>query len=209
VLSPHPTDRMQGVNELQAIREQRRLTRSVECVLPSSEGWDVQLSTKASSKRVEQLPWSASAIRSSSRPSASKEFDQIVFRVVHSSLPDDHSVLKVKIVIEVSGPSSGLRLNGLPHAIQDFEERDPSTYFISQQILQDISSAADLSFHTMSSMNSNSSTGSNASGTPMLINPPTERSPSAEKSILSRVRRNYIYFSSLLQEPEAKWKRST
>jgi hypothetical protein len=36
----------------------------------------------------------------------------------------------------------------------------------------------------------------------------TQRTPAAEKSILSRVRRNYIYFSSLLQEPEAKWKRS-
>jgi hypothetical protein len=36
----------------------------------------------------------------------------------------------------------------------------------------------------------------------------TERSLEAEKTILSRVKRSYIYFSSLLQEPEAKWKRS-
>src|SRR6185437_8006952 len=33
------------------------------------------------------------------------------------------------------------------------------------------------------------------------------RSPSAQKAILTRVKRNYIYFTSLLQEPEAKWKR--
>jgi hypothetical protein len=37
---------------------------------------------------------------------------------------------------------------------------------------------------------------------------PADRSAAMEKSIVSRVRRNYIYFSSLLQEPEAKWKQS-
>jgi len=37
---------------------------------------------------------------------------------------------------------------------------------------------------------------------------PTEQSPAAEKSILARAKWSYIYFSSLLQEPEAKWKRS-
>jgi hypothetical protein len=36
-----------------------------------------------------------------------------------------------------------------------------------------------------------------------------ERPVAAEKTILSRVKRSYIYFSSLLQEPEAKWKRTT
>jgi hypothetical protein len=210
--TPIPGDPLQGLDDLQAIRDQRRLTRSIECVLPSSEGWDVQLSTKASSKRVEQLPWSAHATWSSARPSlsqsSSKDFDQIMFSVTHSALPDSHSVLKVRLVIEVSGPSSGLRLNGLPHPIRDLEERDPSSYFISQQILQDVSSAADLSFHTLSSMASVSSTGSSGTAAPILVNSLTERSPAAEKSILSRVRRNYIYFSSLLQEPEAKWKRS-
>jgi hypothetical protein len=31
------------------------------------------------------------------------------------------------------------------------------------------------------------------------------RSPGAEKAVGNLVRRNYIYFTSLLQEPEAKW----
>ncbi|KAJ7460736.1 hypothetical protein FB451DRAFT_1270154 [Mycena latifolia] len=201
----------QGIDELHALREQRRLTRSIECVLPSGEGWDVQVSTKASSEEVERLPWTVRAIRSSSFPSSTEltlPLDQIVVRLSHAPLLDEHSVLKVRVVVERSGPSVGLRLNGLPQTIQDIEERDPSSYFISQQILQDVSSTADLSFNTASSMRTTSSVGSTSSG-PAIPRPPTERTAAAEKSILSRVRRNYIYFSSLLQEPEAKWRRTT
>ncbi|KAG6811308.1 hypothetical protein H0H92_008065 [Tricholoma furcatifolium] len=206
-----PAEGIHGMKDVHALREYRRLTRSIECILPSSEGWDVRVTTKASSEEVEKLPWSAHAIRSSSSPSSSQTSmppDQIVFRLSHAPLIDDHSVLKVKIVIERSGPSSGLRLNGLPQTIQDVEDRDPSSYFISQQIFQDVSSAVDLSFQSTSSLGTVSTTTSTDS-TQGLVGPVTERTPAAEKSILSRVRRNYIYFSSLLQEPEAKWRRTT
>lgn len=203
------TEHLQGMDEVHALREQRRLTRSIECVLPSSEGWDVQVTTKASSSEVEQLPWTAHAIRSSSFSSPSSPHDQIILRLSHAALLDDHSVLKVRVVIEVSGPSSGLRLNGLPQTIQDIEDRDPSSYFISEQILQDVSSAADLSFHTTSSLGTVNSNSSTSPSIQNLVRPAAERTAAADKSILSRVRRNYIYFSSLLQEPEAKWRRST
>lgn len=204
-----PNENVHGMDEVHALREQRRLTRSIECVLPSTEGWDVQITTKASSEDVEQLPWSALAVRNSSTPSSSQYSstpDQIVLRLTHAALIDDHSVLKVRVVIEVSGPSSGLRLNGLPQTIQDVEDRDPSSYFITEQILQDVSSV-DLSLHTSSSMGTVNSTAS-SSPTVQTVVRPAERSAAADKSVLSRVRRNYIYFSSLLQEPEAKWRRS-
>jgi len=109
-------------------------------------------------------------------------------------------------VIETSGPSSGLRLNGLPQTIHDVEDRDPWSYFIGEQILQDISSV-DLSLHTSSSMGTTQSTSSTSPSIQTVVRP-AERSAAADRSVLSRVRRNYIYFSSLLQEPEAKWRRS-
>jgi hypothetical protein len=56
----------QGLDELHAVREHRRLMRSIECALPSSEGWDIQISTKASSEKVETLPWTALATRGAS-----------------------------------------------------------------------------------------------------------------------------------------------
>ncbi|KAK0466749.1 uncharacterized protein EV420DRAFT_1505146 [Desarmillaria tabescens] len=201
----------QGLDELHAIREHRRLTRSIECILPASAGWDIRISVKASSEEVERLPWSAHATRTSSH-SASTPLDQILFRLSHAPLIDEHSVLRVRVVIEISGPSSGLRLNGIPHTVQEVEERDPSSFTISSQILQDVSSAAGLSFDTTSSLNTSAASATSVASTssiPVIARPHTERSPAAEKSILSRVKRNYIYFSSLLQEPEAKWKRNT
>jgi hypothetical protein len=229
----------EGIDELHAIREARRLTRAVECTLPSSEGWDVQVSVKASSKEVEALPWLAKAVRNSP-PSpapdsgAPKPHDTIVFQIKHSPLLDEHSIVKVQITIEKSGSSPGaLRLNGIPHKVETVEERDPSSYnpgmMIPNHITQDATSAAQISFQSVSTSSvaesSTSSIPSSIGGSnrtspldlipgPVSPGPPPpggpigERSESANKSVLSRVKRNYIYFSSLLQEPEAKWKPS-
>lgn len=201
-----PTEQVQGMEDVHMLREQRRLTRSIECVLPSSEGWDVQVATKGSSEEAESLPWSGAAFKtkSSSSPSA----DQIILRLTHAALPDTHSVLKIKVTIEVSGGSRGLRLNGIPKPIVSAAERDPSSHFISQTILQDIASTADLSFNTATSVGTVESGASTSSSAVAINRTPTQRSAAGGKSILSRVRRNYIYFSSLLQEPEAKWRRS-
>ncbi|KDQ61841.1 hypothetical protein JAAARDRAFT_31325 [Jaapia argillacea MUCL 33604] len=202
-------DQQSPALDLHTIREHRRLTRSIECALPSSRGWDIQLSTKASSEKVAQLPWTTRVIRHPVNTSP-RENEKYHFNVKHNPLPDDHSVLKVKVIIELSGPS-GVRLNGLPQAIEEIQERDPTSYFMSQQILQDATSNADLSFHTASSVTSVESVASSSRTPqrPILSRTPTERTAGADKAILSQVRRKYIYFSSLLQEPEAKWKRTT
>ena len=201
----HHETGLQGMDEVHALREHRRLTRSIEYVLPTLEGWDVQVTVKGSSEEVEKMPWSAHAMRSSSTLSAT---EQILFRITHGTLTDDDAVLKVKVVIEVSGATRGLRLNGLASKIHDHDDRDPTSHLISQKILQDVASAVDMSIQTStSSVGSVSTTGSLAGGQPMSRSN-TDRTLAAQKSILSKVRRNYIYFSSLLQEPEAKWRRS-
>ncbi|KAL0954042.1 hypothetical protein HGRIS_005195 [Hohenbuehelia grisea] len=209
----HPdTGLAQGAAKLALIKEQRRLARSVECVLPALQGWDVQIVTKASSELVEKLPWTAHAIRSSSRSSVaptSSEPDQIVLRLSHAPLFDDHSVLRVRVVLEVSGPTSGLRLNGLPQSIEDVEQRDPVAQPVAAEIFQDVSSTSGFSMQSASSMHTSHSSTSTTLNSPALGGLLHERSAAADKSILSRVRRNYIYFSSLLQEPEAKWRHTT
>lgn len=211
----HSSDNLQGLDELHAIREHRRLTRTVEFGIPLHEGWDIQISTQASSDKVSQLPWSAKAYRSSSATASSTlgdpipDTENLLYRVKHAALLNDHSLLKVQVVIERSA-SSGLRLNGLPQVVESIEERNPASYLMSPQMLQDATSTTDFSFHTASSVATGRTTlsGSSASKGVSQPLPSTERSAAQEKSILSRVRRNYIYFSSLLQEPEAKWKRS-
>ena len=226
----------EGIDELHAIREARRLTRAVECILPSSDGWDVQVSVKASSKEVETLPWLAKAIQNippspALDSGAPKAHDTILFQIKHSPLLDEHSIMKVQITIEKSGSSPGaLRLNGIPHKVETIEERDPSSYssgmMIPNHIAQDATSAAQISLQSVSTHSAAESSatpsisGSNKTSPLDLVpgpvtpgpSPPggtfAERPESAKKSILSRVKRNYIYFSSLLQEPEAKWKPS-
>jgi len=210
---------LQGMDEVHALRENRRLTRTVECILPSLNGWDVQVTMKGSDEEVEKLPWSANALRSgdsSNRSTTTATFpvsNLILFRVTHSSLISPNAVLRVKLVIEVAGGSRGLRLNGLAKPIHSVEDRDPSSLVIPQRMLQDIVSVQGLSFGTLDSAVSDSTVGSSSSslgsvdavvGRPLTM----DRSAAAEKTILSKVRRNYIYFSSLLQEPEAKWRRS-
>lgn len=212
--STHSSDNLQGLDELHAIREHRRLTRTVEFGIPLHEGWDIQISTQASSDKVSQLPWSAKAYRGSSVEASSisgdltSDTENVLYRVKHAALLNDHSLLKVQIVIERSA-SSGLRLNGLPQVVESVEERNPASYLMSPQMLQDATSTADFSFHSVSSA-ATGTTMSSSSATKAISQLPStsERSTAQEKSILSRVRRNYIYFSSLLQEPEAKWKRS-
>jgi hypothetical protein len=212
--STHSSDNLQGLDELHAIREHRRLTRTVEFGIPLHEGWDIQISTQASSDKLSQLPWSAKAYHSSSVAASSTSGDptsdteNVLYRVTHAALLNDHSLLKVQIVIERSA-SSGLRLNGLPQAVESVEERNPASYLMSPQMLQDATSTADFSFHTVSSAATTMSSSSATKAVSQPLPSTAERSAAQEKSILSRVRRNYIYFSSLLQEPEAKWKRTT
>ncbi|KAI0251479.1 hypothetical protein BJV78DRAFT_1361613 [Lactifluus subvellereus] len=192
-------ERCRWLDELHAIREHRRLTRTVEFGIPLYEGWDIQISTQASSDKVAQLPWSARAYRLSA------------VAMNHTAVLDDHSLLKVQVVIERSA-SSGLRLNGLPQTVESIEERNTASYLMSQQMLQDATSTANVSFHSTSSTATGGTTISSSSGARAVLRlpqPTAERSVAQEKSILSRIRRNYIYFSSLLQEPEAKWKHTT
>ncbi|KAE9389654.1 hypothetical protein BT96DRAFT_1003008 [Gymnopus androsaceus JB14] len=192
---------------LQALRDQRRLTRAIECVLPSVEGWIVQLSTRASSEDVEKLPWTVHATRStsyilSSSPpttTASLPLDQVVLCLAHAPLIDDHSLLKW-VALEWSS------------AIRELKgQRDPSSYVASaESILPDVGSATDISVPSSSSIHRSAAISiASLSSTPPLIRITAERSTGAEKTILSRVKRNYIYFSSYFQEPEAKWKRTT
>lgn len=197
-----------GLDELQTLREQRQLQRSMKVLLPTTVGWDIRISTRASSEAVSQLPWSTNVWNAYG--------GKVMFQIFHAPLMDDHSVLRVKVVFEFSGVLKNIRLNGIAHEIEDGFEHDLRQTMMSNQLFQDASSVANVSLR----MNDASvmSTESDASEQSSLSKPPlmrTEsgtsiavRGPAFDKSILARVRRNYIYFSSLLQEPEAKWKQS-
>ena len=179
------------------MKERRRLERAIECTLPSSVGWDVQLTTRGSSSEVTALPWTVEVVRMTSE--AGREY--LLLWARHAALPSKHALLKVTLSIEVAGGTKGLRLNGSPHPIGQTESRDPSAFRVPQPLLQDATSVTGLSFHTVSTAeNTQSDTTSNR----MSLRLTGPRTQNGDKSILALVRRNYVYFASLLQEPEAK-----
>lgn len=261
-------------------------TRSLDFILPASEGWDVQLTTRASTVEVENLPWVVEAWRvahhlpshspSSYPPSTSSEAssssapysglpvaargsanqereDQVLVRITHNVPPSAHAVLKVRVVLEISSKGSGVRVNGIAQRVSDGygggrvqggeatglmrdvkDVTGSSRFSLYSQNMRAMSFME--SVNTLSSVTTGTSgvnanapsplrrTATNASASPythgtqssvsaFVVSPAgtrtSERTPAADKSILSRVKRNYIYFSSLLQEPEAKWKRGT
>ena len=203
--SAHAVKALEEVNEAKA---RKRLERCIEYILPDAIGWDIQISTRASSDTVAALPWKVTASRTLTSASSSSGYT--TFRIRHSSLPDTQSTLKVKMIVEISGSAAGLRLNGLPHPVLDVEPRDPISFTLSRQMLQDTSSVNGPSFHSLSTDEGSGDTSASSTAPRKGVSryDGIGRTSAAEKLILARVKRNYIYFSSLLQEPEAKWKRS-
>lgn len=210
--------------DMRTMKERKRLERSLEVILPLSQGWDIQVTTRGHSEESSQLPWTVHATRIATSlpsleppdsgnasprnsipppPQSPSPTQYAMFRISHSR-PKEFAILKVKVVIELSGGSNGVRVNGSPHAILDSESRDPVSFSMAKEMIEDASSISGISFQTTSTVGSQSSSATQQGN--LAVRAGNDRSPAVEKSILSLVRRNYIYFTSLLQEPEAKWR---
>jgi len=188
-----------GMDDIRAKKERKRLDKSVEFVLPKQSSWDVQMIARTSSSSSTATPWTVNVYRDTD---IAHDQDQLLLRTRHASPPSSHAIVKVKLVIEAAaGPSGLLRLNGTPHPIESLEVRDPTSMTIPEQLLQDASNAGALSFQTPSS--GQIPVSDDASRT-MSVRTSGNRSEGSQKSILKLVRRNYVYFASLLQEPEVK-----
>ncbi|KAG9032644.1 hypothetical protein FRB95_001154 [Tulasnella sp. JGI-2019a] len=206
--------------DLEMVKERRRLERSVEFAMSLAQGWDIQITTRASSEETSTLPWTVQAVRVShvdsqlpssnpgeqlegrapSQTGPSPPPENVIFRVKHNE-PEGPAILRVKVTIELSGGAKGLRVNGSPHPIINAEPRDPSSS-TPKELLGDAVSSVSRETGLTKASQSSAGTEEKSPLVPRTIG----RSPATEKSILSLVRRNYIYFTSLLQEPEAKWR---
>ncbi|KAG8832476.1 hypothetical protein FRC17_001297, partial [Serendipita sp. 399] len=189
-----------GVDELRAKKERRRLERSVEFVLPKKSSWDVQLLLRASTAVAASSPWMVNVY---SDDDELADQDQLLLRTRHSLPASIHAVVKVKLVIEAAaGPAGLLRLNGTPHPIEALDIRDPTPLPIPEQLIQDAMNVGTLTFPSSVGLPSQFS---DEHSRTMSIKT-AGRPEGVQKSILKLVRRNYVYFASLLQEPEVKWK---
>lgn len=189
-----------GMEDIRAKKERRRLDKSVEFGLPRHSSWDVQMITRASSSTTTATPWTVNVYRDTDDV---HDEDQLLLRTCHAPPPSSHGIVKVKLVIEAAaGPTGLLRLNGTPHPIENLEPRDPTAaMMIPEQLLQDASNTGALTFHTpISGQNPFSDDASRTMSTRTM----GARTEGSQKSIMKLVKRNYVYFASLLQEPEVK-----
>lgn len=111
-----------NLDDLQALKERRRLQRAVEYRLPQSVGWDITVSVRsllpptlksaASGSRLTQdEPWTAHLGRLAS--SSSSTLILTVFHTVPKRTTSNHSeCLRIAVSIEVVAPHLGIRVNG-------------------------------------------------------------------------------------------------
>lgn len=175
---------VKGLDELHKQKERRRLERAVEFSLPSTQGWDVKVTAKGQGEGVD-VGWVVGAEGGNGR---------ITLRVTHGKVAKTEQLVRVTVSIQRLAGGKGIKVNGEPHAVTPAEPRNPTT--LSPALIDDAASIGATSVATASTSGSYHS--------PQIPHPITP-GPSTIQ-VMSLLRRNYIYFTSLLQEPEAKWR---
>ncbi|KAN0063733.1 hypothetical protein ACQY0O_003783 [Thecaphora frezii] len=182
------------LDTLSLIRGRRRLEAGIEFSLPASQGWDVQISVRTQTKSSQSSTWHATA----ERPAGSQ---RILLTIRHVKLEDPDEIVKATVRLQRVAASTGLRLNDAPFEIVDIEPRTATA--LSGHMIEDAASVSNISVGTASTGGSTS-----AQTLGMMANASRQGTPNpgSPGAINALIRRNYIYFTSLLQEPEAKWK---
>ncbi|GAB1518669.1 hypothetical protein RhiTH_001733 [Rhizoctonia solani] len=193
--------------------------REVELRISPLHAWEAQISTRAASEAVSNLPWTVNASRSGSGDENNNEdADRTVMRITHPPVPaNSASSLKVKLVIELGGGSKGtLRINGAPHAVSSARLAPRPVLDagfalgVGAEALSNISSSAGQanisgSVSSIPAPSTQSRAASITSTVPSGLTTST-RTAAAQKSIQTLIRRSYTYFTALLQEPDIKWR---
>ena len=165
--------------------ENEGLRRQLEFGISSTQSWDVQISVKT--QTGEESPstiWSSFVGQAPASCPGSTAPKRLMLRFAHAKLQESEEMVRVKVSIERTSQSasSGLRINGIPVAIEPM-----GPIFNRRPLLEDTtttSSAASL--RTFSTVDSNKTTSNG------LEPKKTGRALAAEKSIASLIRRNYI-----------------
>nr|XP_019050191.1 hypothetical protein I302_00616 [Kwoniella bestiolae CBS 10118]OCF29121.1 hypothetical protein I302_00616 [Kwoniella bestiolae CBS 10118] len=180
-------------------RETEDLRRQVEFGISSTQSWDIQVNVRTQHGKdsastswtsfVGQAPNSANGIAAPKR---------LILRFAHAPLETGEELVRVNVSIERTSSSvAGVRINGIPVGVEPMQVPIPR-----RPLLEDTASMTGISLRTIATAESYQSQDSAVE----IRRTTSQRSDAAQKSIASLIRRNYIYFTSLLQEPEQKWR---
>ena len=176
--------------------EQGRAPRALDLDLPMQDGWDVKIKVRSGNAGASTVSDDWKAL-----PTCTKGIRRTLLRIFHNQLPTPEDVARVSIIAQRVAVSTELRINGEVTQVQTREgELHGSPSDVERKILDDAASISGISIASAGSQLTTSSTTTTAPDS-------NSRAASTTSAIESLIRRNYIYFTSLLQEPEAKWKR--
>lgn len=179
-----------GVDE---VRERRRLERAIEFSLSSMQGWDVKIEMKGVTDTTESS-WVA-VVESGLN-------GRLILRISHAKLSSKDQIVRVKVYIQRLAGSKVLKVNGDTKSIITVEPRNLSTLSLNIDDTASILTTSTTASTTPStSSHSLPSPPSNTQAVDPLI-----RRRQFMTAFDSLLRRSYIYYTSLLQEPEAKWR---
>jgi hypothetical protein len=170
--------------DLDAVKERKRLEGAVEFTLAPSHGWDFQVAPRGQGNGV-NTSWSSIA---ETLPSSNR----IVLRLSHASVESSDNIVKVTVTVRrlVGGKTVRVNRNQIK-VIPALDFRNPSIITFKDDVSEDTTSLRTI--ETGSTSASSSSANNEAAAVDSVGISPT-------------IRRSYIYFTSLLQEPEAKWR---
>ncbi|SCZ93898.1 BZ3500_MvSof-1268-A1-R1_Chr6-3g08965 [Microbotryum saponariae] len=191
-----------GLDELARRKERRRLERAVEVSLAIGEGWDVRVTPTAVGEEVDTTWTSTVETRAS-------EVDRMTLRLSHAKLSKSEQLVRVTVAIQRLAGGKVIKVNGEAVTITTIEPRDPSHFVRALLDTTDVDAASSitaLSQTTASNVAESPTTSSIDVNKASMSRRSLPAPPTAASEINSLLRRNYIYFTSLLQEPEAKWR---
>ncbi|TKY88030.1 hypothetical protein EX895_003126 [Sporisorium graminicola] len=196
------------LDTLHLLRSRRKLEAAVEFCLPASEGWDVRVEVKGQAATVSRPDTSelATDTTSSWRATAERSPDSqyTVLAIRHEQLRDAEELVRIKVKIQRVVASSNLKLNDESLPVTQVEPRTPAS--LAQPLLEDTASISGISVATTSTGSAASVSATHTAGNAANASRTGTPNLGFAHQINSQIRRNYIYFTSLLQEPEAKWK---
>ncbi|KAL8277432.1 hypothetical protein RQP46_010154 [Phenoliferia psychrophenolica] len=205
--NPPVDNESEGIEALERRKERKRLERTVEVGLGGEgQGWDVRLGVKGVGDGV-ALGWTVVAEREGDTS------PRLTLRFKHERVERPDAMVRVSLTVQRLAGGKGVKVNGdvVPVERREPRDADPSrrsqlgdmwdeTATIDSQqssLSPSLSSPLDssLSLPTTSTSLSNGLGNGNGNST-----------SNSSSTIRSLLKRNYIYFTSLLQEPEAKWR---
>ncbi|WVO18047.1 hypothetical protein L204_105745 [Cryptococcus depauperatus] len=176
-------------------QETEGLRRQIEFGLSSEESWDVQVKVKAQLEtESSSTMWSCFVGQAPALSPNSLLPKRLIVRFSHVPLKPEEELVRASVSIErTTSSSAGVRINGIPMTIECMEP--PPSFLPDRPLLEETASITGLSLETLGT-----------SVEKLKEDEKQEKEDATQKEITSLIKRNYIYFTSLLQEPEPKWK---